>query len=1429
MATSTDEAFWPPIGPIFDLTLKFEETVFSLAFSSVAVALSVFLFRHYCQQPVCARNGMLLWAKLATTGVIVASQMATLIFGAVEAHHGTTTTIPAASIEVLAAACLAGIVYLEHRHAVRSSAFTAIYLLLSITFDTVKGRSLFLRPGLVVLGNMAEATAGMKLLLLALQELSKRPLLIDDTLRQNSGLETTSGFVSRVLFLFLKPVFATGFRTELLMRHLSQLDPELSSEVLYRRMEPYWRRRQTNPSSNELLKASFKAWKGCVAGLVFSRLVVTAFNFSQPFVLRRVIDLVDKPTVELNDMKERGGVQAAATFMFIGIALSNTTHAHLMNRFVTRLRGGLVALIIHKEHTITEAEAKRSAAVTLMTADIDGITTGIPQCLQIPIGILEIVLGMYVLSRFIGISAFSVFGPLVVSTIAAYFISRRMATRLSEWNEGIEVRVAKTAKVLPQITAIKMLGLGPTVGIFLQHLRDQEITISRSFRRFQALGMGPILVGDLMTPVVVIAAALFRPSFHGQMSAAEVFPILTIVSIIQRPLLAVLETFSRWGNMLACFSRIQKFLCLPEKRDRSSAAVARPGSTSSGCPEASHPSSLVQFRQTDIAPLGMKEPLLRKVSFDMAPSSTTGLVGLTGGGKSTIVQSILGQSEVLGGSISVKTDEIGYCGENVWLRDTTIRENIIGDLEFNQARFTRVIRACFLEEDLEWLPGGAEYVVGTNGSNLSGGQRQRVGIARSAYAEYRITILDDAFSSLDPETAASILHHLIGSNGIFPQAGCSVLIVTHLPGCLALIDQLLVLKGASCTVLKEKRQIAEYRERVSSNPVTSTHDVAVREERREQRALRTSLEGNTAVMPFSNAALRQRGDVRLYSLFIRPIGWVKMGLYTVFTSVFAAGEVIPEIYLRIWIETNPDKSELFIGYVGVVAATCATGCLVYWFLYAKLSPRASSQLHRRLVNSTMGSTLRFLSTTKTGVLLNQYSQDMTLLSRNLPAAFLRTIHCGTNAIIQIGIILAGATYLAGTLPAILIALFFIQRYYLRTSRQIRHLDLEAKAPLHTYFEETAAGLTHIQTFRWQDPNVKRGILLLEESQKPFYVFLAVQQWLGMVLGLLAAALGTLLVALALFIDQSSSSSSIGLSFMGLIYLNIALQNTMVAWTELETASGALARLSLFEEQTPQELRQSSQGLPRDWPSKGRVDMRNVSASYTPENDDSQPALRDVSLSISSGQRIGVIGRSGSGKSSLFLTILGFIAYEGEIKIDGIDIASISVDDLRSRIVTITQDQVQFDATIRTNLLPLTMNNGSSDMDEKGKKRDLDLEKLLKSLHIWTPLAEKGGLDAMLDGVGYSKGQMQLLCIARAVLRQRETGSRLVLVDEGTSSVDADTEEIANRVMKENFAGCTVLTIAHRASAMADCDGLVRLDRGATVNPNSNSATESAVE
>ncbi|KAJ3493276.1 hypothetical protein NLG97_g4832 [Lecanicillium saksenae] len=1430
MATNADGAFWAPIASIFDFTLKFEETIFGIAVSAVVLLLAPFIFWHYFKKPVYARGGILLGIKLSMAGILFAAQLAILVLWASKIHSRTSTSIPAAALELLATACQAAIIYMEHIHSTRASAPASIYLFCSLLFEIAKSRSFFLRPGMAVLGGMTALAGGIRLALLILQEISKQPLFIDVNLRKSIGPEAISGPINRVLFLFITPIFGIGFREELGMSHLSHLDPELTSERLYKDVEPQWNVYKSNRSSAALFKACFWAWKGCAVGLVLSRLAVTGFNFSQPFIFSRVINMVAKRQEGPNDMDERSGLQGAATFLFIGIILSRTTHAHLMNRFITRLRGGLIALIIHKEHKLSQTVAKRSAAITLMTADIDGIVAGMPRCLSMPIGIVEIALGMYVLYQFIDASAFTAFAPVIFSLIASYIIAPLTAGRLAQWNKGIEARVSQTARILPQITGIKMLGLEKTVINFLQLLREKEIKISRSYRQFQAIGFGNMLIGDIVTPVVVVAAALFGPAYRGELSAAKVFPLLTVLQLIQQPLSGILGAIAGWKNTLACFARIQDFLCIEEVRDTRTRRVSKDncplGQKSKMGNENAH---MVRFQSVDIAPCGSKRPLLRGVDFQLAVGSTTGLIGLTGGGKSTIVHGILGHSEISKGSVSVNADKIGYCGEHVWLRDTTVRANIVGDLEFDQDRFDMVVKSCLLEEDLRQLPGGADYIVGTNGSNLSGGQRQRVGIARTAYAQYSLTILDDSFSSLDHETAAGIIHHLIGPDGIFTQAGSTVLIVTHLPACLHLVDQLLILDGKSCIALKDKASIDERRESLAKSMNKMNYSLPAIKDAEEQRAIREKLEKQAVATEFNKTALRQRGSFRLYGLFIRPIGWFKMILYMIFTSMFAAGEVVPEIYIRVWIETEPHKAILFVGYAGLVFLTCIFGSLVYFFLHVKLSPYSSSHLHRQLLNTTMGATLGYLSTTTTGMLLNRYSQDMTLLSRDLPAALIRVIHCGTNAVLQIGVILSGATYLAATLPVILLALYFVQRYYLRTSRQIRHLDLEAQAPLQTYFQETATGLNHIQAFQWQDQNIRRGIMLLEESQKPFYTLLTIQQWLTMVLGLLSAALGILLVALALFIDQSSSASAIGLSFMGLIWLSIALENTMEAWTGLETSSGALARLALFEKETPQESRQVSGNLPINWPSEGRVELKNVSATYTPEDPRAAPALQDVSLSILPGQSIGIVGRSGSGKSSLFLAMLGFIPHKGKIEIDGIEIDSISLHELRSRIITISQDQVQFNASIRTNLLPSTMNDTSSAADEKVMKQNSDMEQLLSSLQIWSPLDGKGGLDAMLEDVGYSKGQMQLLSIARAILKQRETGSKLVLVDEATSNVDLETEKTADRVMEENFANCTIMTIAHRPMDLESTDGFIRLHHGALVDREQGTDSESVAE
>lgn len=1313
---------------------------------------------------------------------------------------------------------------MEHRRSIRSSALFTMYLFLGALLDATKSRSFFLRPGMTALGGLAASSALLKLLLLILQEVPKQSLFIDTNLHLSMGLEATGGLLYRLGFLFLGPLFVTGFRGQISMNDLDHLGPDFAAEKLYQQLKRRWNPRQENghSSSNELFKACMTAWWPQLLAMVFARLVAMGFDFAQPFIFQRVIEMVGQTSPTENDLQERGGLLGSAAVVFFGLAFSRAQSAHMVNRFVTCLRGAIIALIFHKEHSLTESEAKRSAAVTLMSTDIDAIATSMPRFFEIPIAVIQIGFGIYVLSGFIGVSCLAIFAPLLITTAMAYFIGVRMARLFANWNASIESRIATTMHVLSQLTAIKTLGLGPVIGTFLQHLRIIEIESSKLYRRLEALYTLPVILGDLTTPVAVIAAALFGKAFAGHMVAAKVFPILAVVALIQRPLILVLNAFGAIAGMLACFARIEAFLKLQDRE------VSRAPSHARSSPPTSF-DGLIRFNHADIAPPGVEEPILRDVDFEIMPGAVAAMIGTTGSGKSALVQGILGQTQVLGGSIEVDAslDDLAFCGQTVWLRDDTIRQNVIGCLEYNEQRFQKVIQACLLEDDLELLPGGADYMVGKNGSNLSGGQCKRLGIARTAYAGRPLTILDDSFSSLDRNTAVTILQRLCGRSGMLREIGSTVILVSYLPEILDVADQFILVAGQTAT-LRGPSEISSD----ATGIIAALNDLSQSASTADEAQKSTSRQVVERCAPasLSDSTLRKKGDLSLYMIFINPIGVVKSILQGLLITIVSAGEILPELFVRIWTEVDPENPTLFVGYMSIALATAAVTCLAYFTLHTQLAPLVSASLHEQLVQTTVASTLAFQSVTESGDLINRYSQDMTVLSRDLPAAFFRTIYAGASSVIVTGVVLSGATYLACALPVILVALFFIQRYYLRTSRQVRHLDLEMKAPLYTYFEETAAGLTHIQAFNWQEPNIHYGILLLDESQQPFYTLMAVQQSLGLVLGLLSACVGTLLVGISLFVRESSSQGSVGLSFLNLIGLSYVCQETIIAWTKLETSSGALARLSDFTKNTPQEDNVSRVKLPETWPSHGQIQLTKITAHYDQEHE-ARPVLNDFSLSIPPGHRVGIVGRSGSGKSSLLMVLLGFIQYQGTVEIDGVDISKVSRQELRSRLVTITQDQVRFNDTVRANLLPFTMNNSkpiSSDEQEKQAQKDREVEELLESLNIWEEVKGKGGLNTMLDLVGFSNGQLQLMCIARAILRQRETGSKVVLVDEATSSVDATAEAVVHRVMREHFSGCTVITVAHRKSGIDGADSIVGLHRGERVDPDSTGSDSESV-
>jgi ATP-binding cassette subfamily C (CFTR/MRP) protein 1 len=373
--------------------------------------------------------------------------------------------------------------------------------------------------------------------------------------------------------------------------------------------------------------------------------------------------------------------------------------------------------------------------------------------------------------------------------------------------------------------------------------------------------------------------------------------------------------------------------------------------------------------------------------------------------------------------------------------------------------------------------------------------------------------------------------------------------------------------------------------------------------------------------------------------------------------------------------------------------------------------------------------------------------------------------------------------MAITIPFVLVAIYFIQAVYLRTSRQIRFMDLEAKAPIYSHFIEVGEGVATIRAFGWQEDAKERNADLLDASQTPYYLMYCIQRWLQLVLDLLVAVMAVVVMALAVSLRSSTSAGLLGVALNNILGFNQSLGRLVREWTNLETSLAAISRVKSFSETTGSE-RDCGYADARlsSWPSSGSFVLSNVTASYT--SDDSRLVLDDISFEIPAGQKIGICGRTGSGKSSLLLTFLRLLELNsGSITIDGLDIANIPLQKLRSSITTVAQDPLLLPISIRKNL------------DLHGTATDESIIAALREVCLWDMISERGGLDAILSKDSVSQGQLQLIALARALLQT----TMILLLDEATSNLDSATDQIMQKVIQDEFTSCTVIAIAHRVS------------------------------
>lgn len=499
---------------------------------------------------------------------------------------------------------------------------------------------------------------------------------------------------------------------------------------------------------------------------------------------------------------------------------------------------------------------------------------------------------------------------------------------------------------------------------------------------------------------------------------------------------------------------------------------------------------------------------------------------------------------------------------------------------------------------------------------------------------------------------------------------------------------------------------------------------------------------------------RQTGDLSIYRYYAESIGWWRFGLFVAYVAGFTVFQAIQTLWLNWWAEASNEGANL--GYwLGIYGVFAALAVIFIWFACwqssIKMTPVSAKALHWTVLKTTMRAPMSFFARTDTGVTTNRFSQDMQLVDLTLPGSLINTSF-QIGAVISAGILTSVATkYLALTIPFIAVTLFVVQKFYLRTSRQLRLMDLEAKSPLYTHFIESLSGLVTLRAFGWSEPSMRKNIQYLDASQKPYYLLFSVQRWLNLVLDLVVAGIAIILMSLTVALKGKISAGFLGIAMVEVMTFGQVLTNLITSWTLLETSLGAVARVKSFAAETPcEDLPGEDQSPPESWPQTGNVEFKGISASYSKT---SPPVLHNVSFSIAKGEKIGIVGRTGSGKSSLLLTLFRMLDLDsGTITVDNLDISTLPRQVLRANLIALPQDPFFLNGTVRLNADPME------------RCEDGEIEIALRKVGLWDVVVEKGGLGTDMHAEFLSHGQWQLFCLARAMLRR----SRILVLDEATS-------------------------------------------------------------
>uniref|UniRef100_A0A8C1UXD7 ATP-binding cassette, sub-family C (CFTR/MRP), member 9 n=1 Tax=Cyprinus carpio TaxID=7962 RepID=A0A8C1UXD7_CYPCA len=1074
---------------------------------------------------------------------------------------------------------------------------------------------------------------------------------------------------------------------------------------------------------------------------------------------------------------------------------------------------------------------------------------------------VQIIMGVILLYYLLGDSALIGAGVILLLAPVQYLIATKLADTQKSTLDYSTDRLKKTTEILK---GIKLLKLYAWENIFcdrVEETRGKELTSLKTFALYTSMS----IFMNAAIPIAAVLATFVTHAYieEVRLSPAKAFASLALFHILVTPLF-LLSTVVRFAvKALVSVQKLSEFLQSDELGDDSWRNTEMSMSLEVGKKYKHHGDTKTINRKGRYRMDNYEQPMRRQLrpteTEDVAVQVNDGFF-TWGSNLSTLsdiniriptgqLTMIVGQVELthlptysvsffflflILSWLSKNRYSVAYAAQKSWLLNATVEENITFGSPFNKQRYKAVIDACSLQPDIDLLPFGDQTEIGERGINLSGGQRQRICVARALYQNTNIVFLDDPFSALDIHLSDHLMQE--GILKFLQDDKRTVVLVTHKLQYLIHADWIIAMKDGS--VLRE-----------GTLKDIQTHDVELYEhwktlmnrqdqelEKETEMESQTTLERKTLRRAFySREAKSQTDDEdeeeeveeddddnmstttsrrskipwKMCCRYLSSGGFLMVFLMVLSKLAKHSVMVAIDYWLAAWTSSNPHNQSLWSSlgvlqhrsYVPVFIILCGAAialCLITSLTVEFLGVAAATNLHHNLLNKIIHAPIRFFDVTPLGQILNRFSADTNIIDQHIPQTLESLTRSTLLCLSAIGVIAFVTPAFLIALVPLTVAFYFIQKYFRVASKDLQDLDDSTQLPLLCYFSETAEGLTTIRAFR-HEARFKQRMLELTDTNNTAYLFLsAANRWLEVRTDYLGAVIVLTAAVAAIWTSSQSGLVGLGLTYALTVtnYLNWVVRNL----ADLEVQMAAVKKVNSFlsTESENYEGSMDVSQVPKDWPQHGEIKIQDLCVRYDTML---KPVLKHINAYINPGQKVGICGRTGSGKSSLSLAFFNMVdVFEGKIVIDGIDICKLPLQTLRSRLSIILQDPVLFSGSIRLNLDP----ECTCTDDRLWEALEIaQLKNMVKAL--------PGGLDAVVTegGENFSVGQRQLFCLARAFVRK----SSILIMDEATASIDMATENILQKVVMTAFADRTVVTIAHRVHTILTADLVIVMKRG----------------